>query len=330
MNATILLVGLASGAASAALTFAIAAGSFFSLFLSIFASLPILIAALGWRHHAGLIGSLTGTAFVFFVLGTGSAAVYALSVALPAWWLGYVALLGQPADPQQPEKGFVWYPVGRLLVWSASIGVALVMATVLLDGGSVDEFRNTLRSGLSEFVRIKLDATESSDVARPSDGELAHVIEMAVFALPPLIVASWTVVSLINLWVAGRVVRASGRLARPWPDLSAFNLPGLALMALIGGLIGSFMPGLFGFAAGLIGAAFAVLFAALGLAFLHVATRGRPGRGFLLGLTYFLLSVLPWLGALLAALGVLEFLIGMRARIAAASLPPKPPLNLTN
>jgi Predicted membrane protein (DUF2232) len=330
MNATILLVGIASGAASAALTFAIAAGSFFSLFLSVFASLPILIAALGWRHHAGLVGSLAGTAFVFFVLGSGSAAIYALSVALPAWWLGYVALLGQPADPERPENGFVWYPVGRLLVWSASIGVALVLATVVFDGGSIDQYRASLRTGLTELVRVRLDAAQTADVARPDDGEIAQLIEMAVYALPPVIAASWTVVALINLWVAGRVVRASGRLARPWPDLSAFNLPALALMAFIGGLIGSFMPGLFGFAAGLIGAAFAVLFAALGLAFLHVATRGRPGRGFLLGMTYFLLSVLPWLGALLAALGVLEFLIGMRARIAAASLPPKPPLNLTN
>jgi hypothetical protein len=326
MNATILLVGLASGAASAALTFAIAAGSFFSVFLSVFASLPILIAALGWRHHAGLIGSLAGTASVWLVLGFDYAAIYAISVALPAWWLGYVALLGQPVDPEKPESGLVWYPVGRLLVWSASIGIALVMATVIIDGGSVEVYRAALRTALTEMVRVRLDAAQGSNVARPNDSEIAQVIEMAVYALPPVVAASWTVVSVINLWVAGRVVRASGRLTRPWPDLSLFNLPALALMALIGGLIGSFLPGLFGFTAGVICAAFAVLFAALGLAFLHVATRGRPGRSILLGLTYFLLSVLPWLGALLAALGILEFLIGMRARILAAGLPPKPTL----
>lgn len=323
MNATILLVGLASGAASAALTFAIAAGSFFSVFLSVFASLPILIAALGWRHHAGLVGSIAGLASVWLVLGFDYAAVYAASVALPAWWLGYVALLGQPVDAEKPESGLVWYPVGRLLVWSASIGVALVMATIVIDGGSVEEYRASLRTALTEMVRVRLDAAQGS---RPSDGEIAQVIEMAAYALPPVVAASWTVVAMINLWVAGRIVRASGRLTRPWPDLSLFNLPALALMALIGGLIGSFLPGLFGFTAGVICAAFAVLFAALGLAFLHVATRGRPGRSILLGLTYFLLSVLPWLGALLAALGVLEFLIGMRARILAASLPPKPTL----
>jgi hypothetical protein len=129
---------------------------------------------------------------------------------------------------------------------------------------------------------------------------------------------------MVNMWAAGRVVRASGRLARPWPDLAAFNLPGLTLMAFLGGIVGSFLPGLFGFTAGIICAAFAVLFGALGLALLHTATRGRPGRGVLLGLTYFLLSILPWMGALLAALGIFEFLFGLRARIAAARLPPKP------
>jgi Predicted membrane protein (DUF2232) len=324
MNATILLVGLASGAASAALSFALGVGSLFSMFLFIFAPMPVLIAALGWRHHAGLIGSVAGTLFVWLVLGFGAARGYALSVALPAWWLGYLSLLGQPADQEQPEKGLLWYPVGRLLVWSASIGVALVMVTVLLQGGSVEDYRASLREGLDAFLRIETNTAPDAEVVLPGGGDVAHIREMAVYMLPPLAAAVWTIIAMINLWVAGRVVRASGRLTRPWPDLSAFNLPPLALMALIGGLIGSFMPGLFGFTAGVIAAAFAVLFAALGLAFLHVATRGRPGRGILLGLTYFLLSVLPWLGALLAALGVFEFLIGMRARIAAAGLPPKP------
>jgi hypothetical protein len=323
MNVTILLVGLASGAASAALTFAVGAGSVFSLFLSVFASLPILIAALGWRHHSGLVGSLTGTLIVFFALGPVTAAVYAVSIALPAWWLGYLALLGQPADPEHPEQGLVWYPVGRLLVWSAAIGVALILAVVLVDGdGSIENYRTNMRAGLNDIVRARLEAASSSDLVKPSEDDVARVIELVVYALPPVFAASWMVISMINLWVAGRVVRASTRLARPWPDLSAFNLPALALMALIGGVIGSFMPGLFGFAATLVCATFAVLFAALGLAFLHVATRGRPGRGMLLGLTYVLLAVLPWLGALLAALGVLEFLTGMRARIAATRLPP--------
>lgn len=324
MNATTFLVGLASGVASAALSFALGTGSVFSLFLFLFAPLPVLIAALGWRHHAGIVGSIAGTLLVFLLLGFGAARGYALSVALPAWWLAYLALLGQPANPAQPDKGMNWYPVGRLLVWCAAIGTALVFVTVLIDGGSVDAYRASLRATFDEFLRAETNTPSGSTVALPGGGDISRITELAVIVLPPLAAAVWTIIAIVNLWVAGRVVRASGRLARPWPDLAAFNLPGLTLMALLGGLMGSFLPGLFGFAAGIICAAFAMLFALVGLALLHVSTRGRPGRGLMLGLTYFLLCVLPWIGAVLTALGMFEFLFGLRARIAAAGQPTKP------
>jgi hypothetical protein len=320
MNTTTFLVGLASGAASAALSFALGTGSLFSILLFFFAPMPILIAALGWRHHAGLVGSIFGTLLVYFVLGFEGATGYALSVALPAWWLGYLALLGQPADPAQPDKGMIWYPVGRLLVWCAAISVALAVITFLHHGGSLEDYRASLRGTLSDALR-----TETPPPAgQPDDATLARLIDLAVLILPPLAAAVWPVIAVVNLWSAGRVVRASGRLARPWPDLAQFNLPALTLMALLGGMIGSFLPGLFGFAAGLVCAAFSVLFALLGLALLHVSTRNRPGRGLMLGLTYVLLSVLPWMGAVLATLGVFEFLFGLRARIAAARQPSKP------
>src|SRR5690606_37799941 len=122
MNATTLFVGLASGAASAALSTALASGSPFALFLFCFAPLPIFIAALGWRHNAGLIGTITATAILFGLLGSETARSYGLSVGLPSWWLAYLALLGQPVDPDKPEAGMAWYPVGRLITWSAVIG----------------------------------------------------------------------------------------------------------------------------------------------------------------------------------------------------------------
>jgi hypothetical protein len=324
MNITTFLVGLASGVASAALSFALGTGSMFSLFLFVFAPLPVLIAALGWRHHAGIVGSVAGTLLVFALLGFGAARGYALSVALPAWWLAYLALLGQPVDPAAPDKGMSWYPVGRLLVWCAAIGAALVMVTLLVDGGSVENYRASLRGTFNEFFQAATNTPPGSPVAVPGGADIASITELAVIMLPPLAAAVWALIAVVNLWVAGRVVRASGRLARPWPDLAQFNLPGLTLMAVLGGLLASFLPGLVGFAAGVVCAAFAVLFSLLGLALLHVSTRQRPGRALMLGTTYFLLCVLPWMGAVLTALGIFEFLFGVRARIAAVRQPPKP------
>lgn len=324
MNAITLLVGLAAGAASAALSTALASGSLFSLFLFCFAPLPIFIAALGWRHHAGLIGAIAGTAILHGLLGFGTARGFALSVGLPGWWLAYLSLLGQPADPDKPELGFAWFPVGRLVTWAAFIGAALVIATLLLHGGSVDDYRATLRSTFEMFLRAETGTAADAPVTLPGGQDAAQLIEMAVVALPPLAAALWTAIALTNLWVGGRVVRASGRLPRPWPDLSAFNLPPLALIALTGGIIATAFPGLFGFSAGVIAASFIIAFTALGLAFLHAATRGTGGRTIMLAAAYFLMAIQTWLVVLIAALGVIEFLFGIRARMRAAR-PPAPP-----
>jgi hypothetical protein len=327
MNATTFFVGLASGAASAVLSIVLASGSMLSLFLFLFAPLPIFIAALGWRHHAGFVGALVGTVLLYALMGFATAQSYALSVGLPAWWMAYLALLGQPVDPENPtpEHGMIWYPVGRLVAWAAVIGSALVLATIVLHGGTVEDYRGTLRTTFETFLRAETGAEPGAPIALPGGGDAVRVIEIAVLTLPPLAAAVWTAVALINLWVAGRIVRASGRLARPWPDLSAFHLPGFTLMALIGGVAGSLLPGLFGFAAGVIGAAFAIVFTVLGLALLHAGTRGTAGRTMMLSVTYFLMAVQTWLVLVVTAIGVVEFLFGIRARISAAKPPPKLP-----
>lgn len=318
MNATTLLVGIASGLASAALSTALASGSVISLFLFLFAPLPIFIAALGWRHHAGLIGAIVGALVLQGLMGFDTTRSYALSVGLPAWWLAYLALLGRPADPENPEAGAMWYPVGRLITWSAAIGSGLVIATILMHGGSIEDYRGVLRATFEEFMRAETGTPADAPITLPGGRDAAQITEIAVIALPPLAAAMWTTVSLINLWVAGRVVRTSGRLPRPWPDLSAINLPPLTLIAFAGGILGAALPGLFGFGAGVIGAAFTIVFTTLGLALLHAGTRGITGRTFMLGLTYFLMAVQTWLIVIVAALGVMELLFGIRARIAAS------------
>ncbi len=326
MNAKILLVGLASGAASAALSTALASGTLFSVFLFCFAPLPIFIAALGWRHHAGLIGTITAALILAALPGFEIARSYALSVGIPSWWLAYLALLGRPTDPDHPEQGMAWYPVGRLIVWTAAISCVLVLITIAFFGGSVEDYRAALRTTFEAFLRAETGTPAGETIVLPGGGgDVERMTEIAVLALPPVAAALWTTLALINLWVAGRVVRASGLLARPWPDLSAFNPPALSLIAFIGGIAGSALPGLTGFAAGVIGASFMVVYAALGLALIHAGTRGMNGRNFMLSVMYVLLALQTWVVVILAAIGILEFLFGLRARIAATRRPGTPP-----
>ena len=91
----ILAIGLGAGAASGLLFASVASGSpLLSMLLFYLAPLPILIAALGWSHWAGLvaalsagIGSLSPSGFFFFT--------FMLGAGLPGWWLGYLTLLAQ-------------------------------------------------------------------------------------------------------------------------------------------------------------------------------------------------------------------------------------------
>lgn len=212
----------------------------------------------------------------------------------------------------------IWYPIGRLVAWAAVIGSALVLSTLVLHGGSLEEYRATLRATFEAFMRAETGTAANAPITLPGGQDATRVTDIAVLTLPPLAAAVWTVIALINLWAAGRIVRASGRVVRPWPNLSSFQLPAFSLIALVGGVAGSAMPGLFGFSAGVIGAAFAMAFALLGLALLHTGTRGTAGRTIMLSATYLLVIIQTWLVIILTAVGVIEFLFGIRARIAEA------------
>ena len=54
----IFLIGIAAGAASALLFASVASGSLISILLFYLAPLPILIAAVGWSHLAGLVAAI--------------------------------------------------------------------------------------------------------------------------------------------------------------------------------------------------------------------------------------------------------------------------------
>ena len=54
----VILIGVGAGATAALLFGSVASGNGFSLILFSLASLPIMIAALGWSHWAGLVAAV--------------------------------------------------------------------------------------------------------------------------------------------------------------------------------------------------------------------------------------------------------------------------------
>ena len=114
----VFLIGLSAGTATALLFASVASGSPLSVVLFYLAPLPILIAALGWSHWAALVAAIVASASLASVFGSFFFISFLLGVGLPAWWLGYLALLARPAvTPGALE----WYPAGHLVFWAAII-----------------------------------------------------------------------------------------------------------------------------------------------------------------------------------------------------------------
>jgi hypothetical protein len=297
----ILLIGLGAGAAAALLFASVTSGSIAAVFLFYLAPLPILIAALGWSHWAGLIAAALATAVVAILSGLFFFAVPV--IAFGAWWLGYLALLARPAT-NGGGSALEWYPVGRLVLWAAVIGTLIVAAAILNFGAD----QETLRAGLRKtYERILVDQSR---------------IDVLVLAVPPAAAVFSTLVNLANLWLAGRVVKVSGRLKRPWPDLASLTLPASAAGLLAAAIAGSFLPDLAGILAGALAASLLMAYAILGFAVLHAVTRGMMSRGVVLAGTYAVTFVFGVPILAMAVLGLAETVFDFRGRAARRRGPP--------
>jgi hypothetical protein len=97
-------IGLGAGAASALLFASVASGSLLSIFLFYVAPLPIMIAALGWSHWAAAIAALGAAATLAAVFGSVFFLAFLAGTGLPAWWLGYLAMLALTATASGNDR----------------------------------------------------------------------------------------------------------------------------------------------------------------------------------------------------------------------------------
>jgi hypothetical protein len=295
------LVGLGAGAAAALLFASVASGSLAAVVLFYLAPLPIVIAALGWSHLAGLIAAAAATAAIAVLSGIFFLAVPV--IAFGAWWLGYLALLARPAS-NGAGGALEWYPVGRLVLWAGVVGTLVVAAAVPNFGTDQESLQAALRKTYERILRDQ------------------SVIDLLVVAVPPAAAVFSTVTNLFNLWLAARIVKISGRLTRPWPDLAALTLPAPSAGLLAAAIAGSFLPDLAGVLSGAFAASLLMVFAVLGLAVLHAITRGMAGRAVMLTGVYGVTIVLGWPILAISILGLAEAALNIRGRVARRRGPP--------
>jgi hypothetical protein len=236
---------------------------------------------------------------------------YFLALGLPVVLASYLAYLSRPSaeDPAQQE----WYPPGRLLAAMTLYGGALPVLVLPLIGGTYE----ILRAPMAELLRRVSNRTSTDLHMRPlDDPQVDALAEYFINVLPGVLAAYWLAVFTLNLYMAGRIARASGQFGRDWPDLAALAYPtGFPFLVAVA-LAVSFAPGL----AGVVGTSFsgALLFAYLlaGLALMHFIARGRAP--WMLWFVYLGLVLFgPYLAFALVLAGMLEPVVNLRQRFGA-------------
>ena len=318
----IALIGIAAGAASALLFASVASGALLAIPLFYLAPLPILIAAVGWSHLAGLIAAFVAAISLAAALGGFFFVSFLIGIGLPAWWLGYLALLARPAGPTPDD--LEWYPIGRVVLWAAVLAALVVTFGILTIGTDAESFRSGLRGAIERLLGLRADAPKRTTFTLPGLGEM-DAVEFMVLITPPTAAVVALITNLLALWLAARTVRVSGRLKRPWPDLSTLSFPPSGHALLAAALAATFLPGIVAIIAGVFAASLLMGYALLGLAVVHALTRGINGRGFILGSIYGAIFVFGWPMLLMSLVGLTDALLDLRGRMPTTRGPPSLP-----
>jgi hypothetical protein len=320
MNSAI--VGVGAGAAAALLFASVTSGTLLSIPLFYLAPLPIMIAGLGWGHWVALTAALSGALTLGVMFGAVFLFAFLAGAGVPGWWLGYLAMLARPAGGNGHQQTLEWYPTGRLVIWAAILAALVVMVAIPNLGTDGESFRSGLHDALVRMLRVQAGPSVDTPLALPGGGDPDRFINFLVSVIPATAAVLATFTNLFNLWLAGRVVKFSGRLTRPWPVLSAMRFPPLLTVALAIAIALNFAGGLVGIVAGVVSASLLMAYGVLGFAVLHAITQGMNARPFLLGGTYLAVLLIGWLVLALCVLGVLDTVIDLRGRVARKRGPP--------
>jgi hypothetical protein len=272
--------------------------------------LSLYLAGLGLGPAACAIAALSATLIILLLTNPLTAFVYAVSTGGPAYVTTRLALLSRSlADDGDARE---WYPLGRIVASAAIFGGVLAGLILVLMGGDVEALTKAMRGIVDAFVKGELAQLPGApDFKEP---QLAEITATAVRTLPWALGILSMGTILLNLWLAGRVTLASGRLTRPWPDLTQLALPSGAIFAVLAATAATFAGGLPGLMAAGFAGAFTLAFALIGLCVAHVLSRGSPWRNFTLAALYSALLVfIGPVSLVLAIVGIAETVFGYRA-----------------
>jgi len=271
-----------------------------------FTQAPLFIAGLSLGLPAALMATAVASDSVMTAGGLLGGIVHALVNALPVLILLNRALLSRRA----PDGGVEWYPPGLLVAWLSGLAAVTlgVLLTILAMG----------QGGMAGSVHRQIDLI--LPMFGPNQESLRPLFEIVAPILPAIIVAAWMLVTMANGAIAQAITTGMRRALRPALKIAETELPNwLAIALVIAAGVVLLGHGLIGTIAANATVILLVPFVVLGLAVVHLATRGVRARGFLLGGLYAVTAILTWPLIVIIALGLIEQGFGLKRRIAAAA-----------
>ena len=309
MKPSAFFIGIMAGLAAGLLFAGLALQSSTALGLALLAPMPILIASLGWGSAAGFVAALASAAGIALLTRSpDSALVLLVAMAMPAAIVGHLAGLARPRAPDQAQRfpppiagplapALEWFPLARVL-----LAIVLLAAAACLAVGWFLAYD-------PRIVGPAVAAALASQGGGASEAQIREFARIVVALVPFIQPALLVVVLVVNLQLSAAVTRLSGRLMRPRDDVpAAAGLPKGALGLLAVALAGALLPGTAGVIAAVGVGALIAGFTLVGLASIHRRTRGRPGRGLILGTTYAGVILLSFPILAVASLGIFETL----------------------
>ncbi len=345
-------VAFGSGLATALLFLAARQqGAFAALMLASLAPLPIMIATLGFGHLTGLGAAMAAPVTIAAFVSAANAAafstkvllaaglnglIFAVALSLPVWGLAWLATTGQSqvflpwlrgflhsAVPEPIEKptAQLRYPFGDMLLAIAIIAVFIVSIVLVIWVTHQGSYTAALASAAAHVEPMIIEMIGPRDLPKTLD--LMTLAKLVIELMPAVAACLITFALTANLWLAGRVVELSHRLAYPWPDIP-HNLRVPRILALVlavcCGL--AFLHGLPGAVARTAAASLGILFVLQGLAVVHDVTRGMRFRTSLLcGLYLAIGFLMPWPLVIFAVIGLVDAALSLRDKKPTA--PPK-------
>jgi hypothetical protein len=305
LSPSTLLMALGSGLASALLFASLIGGTSLAVPLFALTGLPIAIAALGWGTIAGGIAVAIGGLAIGVALSPQAAGSYLLTIAVPILVVSHlVGLARQDGDRVE------WYPLGRVL---AAVAILIALATVIGGMAIGYDAESTTRQVRDAFVAM-MDASRVPGGIEAVRAEVEPFVRLSVRLMPILFPAIWTMILVLNLWLAAKAVAKSDRLSRPWEDLSALQMPKGADLAFAASAVLAFLPAPVGLVASPFLGAFLSAYTLMGFAVLHHVTRGSGARPIVLATVYGIVFLFTFPALLVALIGLLERFARFRDR----------------